>query len=146
VRLRDSHPHSLPQISLNYLATPEDVAAQVRAVRLGLQLFQAPTLAALIDQVLLPTPNLNSDVQLAAFVREHGKTEYHPTGTCCMGADPATSVVDLQLRLRGVTGVRIADASVFPCIPAGNTNAPTIMVAERAVDMILATFEEQKHA
>ncbi|MFS7191366.1 GMC family oxidoreductase [Serratia proteamaculans] len=146
VRLRDSHPHSLPQISLNYLAAPEDVAAQVRAVRLGLQLFQAPTLAALIDQVLLPTPNLNSDVQLAAFVREHGKTEYHPTGTCCMGADPATSVVDLQLRLRGVAGVRIADASVFPCIPAGNTNAPTIMVAERAVDLILATFEEQKHA
>ncbi len=146
VRLRDSNPLSLPKISLNYLATPEDVAAQVRAVRLGLQLLQTPTLAPLIDQVLLPTPDLNSDVQLAAFVREHGKTEYHPTGTCCMGADPATSVVDLQLRLRGITGVRIADASVFPQIPAGNTNAPTIMVAERAVDMILAAYQEQEHA
>lgn len=146
VRLRDGNPRSLPRISLNYMGTPEDVAAQVRAVRLGLQLFQAPALASLIDRVLLPAPNLNSDEQLASFVREHGKTEYHPTGTCRMGADPATSVVDLELRLRGLAGVRIADASIFPRIPAGNTNAPTIMVAERAVDLMLATSQEQEHA
>ncbi|MEH0868967.1 GMC family oxidoreductase [Serratia liquefaciens] len=146
VRLRDGNPRSLPRISLNYMGTPEDVAAQVRAVRLGLQLFQAPALASLIDQVLLPAPNLNSDEQLVSFVREHGKTEYHPTGTCRMGADPATSVVDLELRLRGLAGVRIADASIFPRIPAGNTNAPTIMVAERAVDLMLATSQEQEHA
>lgn len=146
VRLRDGNPRSLPRISLNYMGTQEDVAAQVRAVRLGLQLFQAPALASLIDQVLLPAPNLNSDEQLASFVREHGKTEYHPTGTCRMGADPATSVVDLELRLRGLAGVRIADASIFPRIPAGNTNAPTIMVAERAVDLMLATSQEQEHA
>ena len=146
VRLRDGNPRSLPRISLNYMGTAEDVAAQVRAVRLGLQLFQAPALASLIDRVLLPAPNLNSDEQLASFVREHGKTEYHPTGTCRMGADPATSVVDLELRLRGLAGVRIADASIFPRIPAGNTNAPTIMVAERAVDLMLATSQEQEHA
>lgn len=146
VRLRDSNPRSLPDIRLNYLAEEADVAAQIRAVRLGLRLFQAPALADVVERVLLPTPEQHSDEQLAEFVRQHGKTEYHPVGTCRMGAEPADSVVDLQLRLHGISGVRIADASVFPRIPAGNTNAPTIMVAERAVDMMLASLEEQDDA
>jgi choline dehydrogenase len=83
-----------------------------------------------------PGPGVTSDADIDAFVRTSGETIYHPVGTCRMGADDK-SVCDPQLRVRGVTGLRVCDTSIFPTLVSGNTNAPTIMVAEKGADMVL---------
>ena len=80
---------------------------------------------------------MHNDAQLSQWIRENADTIYHPVGTCRMGSDPL-AVVDAQLRVHGVPGLRVVDASVMPCVPSGNTNAPTIMLAEKAADLIKA--------
>jgi choline dehydrogenase len=85
---------------------------------------------------MMPGPHVRTDAEMDAFIRQKAETIYHPVGSCRMGAD-ARSVVDPELRVRGVAGLRVIDASVMPTLVGGNTNAPTIMVAEKAVDMIL---------
>jgi choline dehydrogenase-like flavoprotein len=136
VRLRSPDPAAPPVFRGNYLSHPEDVATLVRGVRFARRIVRAPSLAKLIVREILPgddTPD--NDAPLEAHVREYAKTVFHPVGTCRMGTGP-DSVVDPKLRVRLVEGLRVADASVMPEIVRGNTNAPTIMIAERAADFI----------
>lgn len=145
VMLRSSNPKDPPKIIGNLLHYPDDLAGQVRAVKAGLKLLETPALKAEIDQVFSPACNfaehaselLNSDLSLEQFVRETCKTVYHPVGSCRMGTDPCSSVVDLSLRVHGISNLRVIDSSVFPLIPSGNTNAPTIAVAEKAAHLVI---------
>ena len=137
LQIRSRDPFEPPEIHPNYLATAEDRHAMVVGLRLARQIAEAPALAAVIDTELLPGPGIMSDDELAAYARDHAWSVFHSCGTCRMGSDPARSVVDPKLRVHGIRGLRVADASIFPVIPSGNTNAPSIMVGEKAADLIL---------
>lgn len=140
VLLNSADPRDRVKLHANYLGHPEDLAASVRAVRAGLEFLQTEAMKPLVKEILMPSADYLKDQQsLEAFVRNFCKTVYHPVGTCRMGSDPQTSVTDLQLRVHGIAGLRVVDCSVFPRLPSGNTNAPTIMVAEKAVDLILGS-------
>jgi len=128
-------PARAPAIRPNYLSAPEDVRVQVAGLRAARAIFRAPSLAAFSAGETVPGPVIDSDAELEAFARAKGTTVYHPVGTCRMGEDPA-AVVDSRLRVRGIDGLRVADASIMPAITSGNTNAPTIMIGEKAAAMI----------
>jgi choline dehydrogenase len=131
-------PRVPPAIVPNYLADPRDVAVLAHGLRLARRWAATPPLADHVERAIRP-PDSVGDEALAAYCREVGSTLYHPVGTCRMGADTdPLAVVDPQLRVRGLSALRVVDASVMPAIPSGNTNAPTMMVAERAAAMILA--------
>ena len=136
VRLRSSVPSEPAQFQGNYLSNDEDVDVLVDAVRLARRILKSPSLARLVETELLPGADIADDrAALAEHVRSFAKTVYHPCGTCRMGTDPS-AVVDPQLRVRGIDGLRVADASIMPTLVRGNTNAPAIMIAERAADFI----------
>ncbi|MEM1314368.1 MAG: GMC family oxidoreductase N-terminal domain-containing protein [Pseudomonadota bacterium] len=137
VALRSADPFEAPRIQPNYLATDHDLQEAIRAARLVRRLSQAPSLAQVIDEEISPGPDLRTDAQFEAFIRDAAWTVFHPCGTCRIGRDPADSVVDPRLRVHGVPGLRVVDASVFPNVTSGNINAPVIMTAERAADLIL---------
>lgn len=121
-----------------FLAEQEDVDTLVRGLKLARRILRAPSMSKIISEELYPSPKADlSDQELVAFVRQYAKTVYHPVGTCKMGRDPM-AVVDPQLRVHGVRNLRVCDASVMPTLISGNTNAPTIMIAERCADFILA--------
>ncbi|HEX8067264.1 MAG TPA: GMC family oxidoreductase N-terminal domain-containing protein [Thermoleophilaceae bacterium] len=127
-------PTAKPLILHNYYEHPDDLAAAVAGVRLCREICETGPLA---DYIAEPynVPASDSDEDVAAYIRQNVQTLYHPVGTCRMGTDDA-SVVDPELRVRGVEGLRVVDASVMPTVPRGNTNAPTIALAERAADLI----------
>ncbi|MDB6164465.1 MAG: family oxidoreductase, partial [Xanthomonadaceae bacterium] len=127
-----------PRIQANYLSdtTGTDLAMMLECARLSRELFAQPAFDPYRGTPIQPERDDLSDDELIAYVRAKAETVYHPVGTCRMGSD-AASVVDSQLRVRGVDGLRVVDASVMPTLPGGNTNAPTIMIAERAADLIL---------
>src|SRR4051812_40852163 len=135
VALVSPDPTAKPLIVHNYLSDPEDMAAQVAGVRLCMELGRSEPFAPCAGAPL-HAPASDSDEDIAAYLRARVQTHYHPVGTCRMGVDEE-SVVDPELRVRGIDGLRVVDASVMPKIPRGNTNAPTIMVAEKAADLIL---------
>jgi choline dehydrogenase-like flavoprotein len=128
-------PHTFPLIDPNYLSDPYDLAMTVESVRLGRKIMGEDSLAPFLKQEHFPGTNVESQSELEDFVRAQARTGYHPVGTCRMGSDPR-SVVDTQLRVRGVDGLRVADNSVMPRIVSGNTNATAIMIGERASDFI----------
>jgi choline dehydrogenase-like flavoprotein len=130
VTLRTAHPDSKPRILHEYLATPEDRASMVAGLRLALEIAAQPALRAVAGAPLL-VPRSDSEQDLLAFARQATQTVYHPTSTCAIG-----SVVDSELRVLGVDGLRVVDTSVMPSAPRGNTNAPAMMVAEKAAAMI----------
>ncbi|KTB79597.1 hypothetical protein AO069_27070 [Pseudomonas syringae pv. syringae PD2774] len=136
VTLRSADPLDAPRIKLNLLDAKRDMERLIRAVRLARRVMGSAPVVDLITGECQPGPDVQSDEAIAHFIRSSVQTSYHPTGTCRMGSD-ATAVVDSQLRVNGVAGLRVVDASVFPTPIGGNTNAPTIMVAERAADLIL---------
>ena len=136
IALRSADPHAHPAIDPNYLADPADVASLVEGLKLGREIAAEASLDPFRSGELSPGADVTSDAGLARYVRETCETLYHPVGTCRMGPD-ADAVVDLELRVRGVDGLRVVDASVMPTIPNGNTNAPTMMLAERAADLML---------
>ncbi|MCR8717708.1 GMC family oxidoreductase N-terminal domain-containing protein [Pseudomonas syringae] len=136
VKLRSANPDDMPMVYGNYLSAQEDVDNLVKGIRLARKIMAAPALAKYLKEESLPGSSVsNSDEDLEAYVRARVSTALHPTGTCAMGTG-ANAVVDAQLRVHGLQGLRMADASIMPNIIRGNTAAPTIMIAERAADFI----------
>ncbi len=136
IGLKSPNPLDDPLIDPGYLSAPEDIETMVSAVKIGRQILSAPSMAAFSKTELVPGSSVQTDADIVADIRRRAETIYHPVGTCRMGRDPQ-SVVDPSLRVRGVQGLRVVDASVMPTLVAGNTNAPTMMIAERAAELIL---------
>ena len=136
VHIHCSDPRVHPKIHANYLNTDEDRRAMIAAVRRVRDIFNAPALDLYRDEEFKPGPAAQSDEQILEYIRAEAESVYHPVGTCKMGQDEQ-AVVDQRLRVRGVSGLRVADASIMPTITSGNTNAPTIMIAEKCADMLL---------
>ena len=132
-----SDPEVAPIIRPNALSTPEDRRDILEGVKLLRRLARQPALAEIIDAELAPGPQVQTDDELLADFAQRSGTVYHPVGTCRMGADPIASVVDARLRVHGLKGLRVADASIFPAIISGNTNAATMMVAAKGAAAIL---------
>lgn len=136
--LRSKDPQAPLKIHANYLAAPEDMEGCKRAVKFGLKVLGSEALQAVSKETLMPPAQVQHDeAALEEFVRNFCKTVYHPVGSCRMGKDTATSVTDLRLRVHGIKQLRVIDCSVMPEIPSGNTNAPTIMIAERGAAMVI---------
>ncbi|WP_417268515.1 GMC family oxidoreductase [Celeribacter baekdonensis] len=136
ITLASPDPRAAPVIDAGYLSHPEDVATLLSGLKIARSVMAASALAKHVASEVLPGATLQSDVALIADIRARSETIYHPVGTCRMGMDES-SVVDPQARVRGVSGLRVVDASIMPQIIAGNTNAPTMMIAENVADMIL---------
>jgi choline dehydrogenase len=136
LRIKSADPIVPPEIRINYLATETDRAAFVEGIKMLRRILAAPALKPFVVGEVEPGPKIASDEEILNFCRQRGSTVYHPTSTCRMGNDPL-AVVDQRLRVRGIEGLRVVDASIMPDLMSGNTNAPTIMIAEKASDMIL---------
>jgi choline dehydrogenase len=135
VRIRSADPLAPPAILFNYLQDPRDREDLRRSVHLTREILAQPALSPYRGEEIFPGPSVKTDAEIDAAVRRGVETCYHPVGTCRMGVD-AAAVVDGQCRVQGVSGLRVVDASIMPAIVSGNTNAPTIMMAEKASDMI----------
>jgi choline dehydrogenase len=135
VMARSSNPFESPAIRPNYLSAPADLRAILAGMRRVRDIFSQPSIARHCVAETLPGSDARTDGEIASVVRKTGTTIYHPVGTCKMGVD-AMAVVDSRLRVRGIEGLRIVDASVMPKVTTGNTNAPTMMIAEKAAVMI----------
>lgn len=136
VQLAGPDPTAAPKIEMRFLETDYERRAMLKAVAIGRGIAAQKALAPLIVEEVLPGADVRTDDDVLADIRARGIANYHPVGTCRMGSDPS-AVVDPRLRVNGVGGLRVVDASIMPQIPCGNTNAPTIMIAEKAADMIL---------
>jgi choline dehydrogenase len=136
LKIRSADPSVPPEIRINYLATETDRTAFIDGIGILRKILAAPALKPYCTDEVYPGKNVTSDEELLDFCRKTGSTVYHPTSTCRMGNDPL-AVVDQRLKVRGIEGLRVVDASVMPDLMSGNTNAPTIMIAEKASDMIL---------
>ena len=138
VSLRSADPKDAPRILFNYMSHPDDWDEFRTAIRLTREIFATEPMAGFVDHEIQPGAKAQSDAALDAVIREHAESAYHPCGTARMGrADDPWAVVDAQTRVIGVEGLRLADSSIFPQIPNGNLNAPSIMVGEKAADHIL---------
>ena len=139
ISLRDRNPDSAPLIQPNYLSTAEDRATAVAGLKFTREIMAAPALAPFAPHELKPGAHLITDDDLAQAAGDLGTTIFHPVGTCKMGKD-SMAVVDDQLRVRGVHRLRVVDASIMPTITSGNTNAPTVMIAEKGADFIRKNY------
>jgi choline dehydrogenase len=137
VRLRSPDPMAKPLVCHSFLNAPQDLDAMIQAISTMRTIFAQPAITPYIVEEIAPGPGCENEADIEAFIRAAGGPNIHAVGTCRMGGDPA-SVVDPELRVRGVAGLRVADCSIMPFVPAGNTNAPAIMVGEKASQMILA--------
>ena len=138
VQITSNRPEADPSILFNYLQHEDDIAAWRQCIRLTREIIAQPAMDAFRDDELQPGLEVQTDDEIDAWVREHIESAYHPCGTTRMGSkDDAASVVDPQCRVIGLDGLRVVDASIFPTVPYGNINAPVIMAAEKASDMIL---------
>jgi choline dehydrogenase-like flavoprotein len=137
VRLQSCNPAQAPEIDPNFLAEPEDLEAMVAGFKLTRRLLDTPVLKAMRLKDMF-TDGIKTDNEIRAILRKRADTIYHPVGTCKMGVGDPLAVVDPTLKVHGIGGLRVVDASIMPVIPGGNTNAPTIMIGEKAADMIRA--------
>jgi len=137
VTLASRDPMALPLVDPNFLADPDDMARMVRGFKRTREILMQPALAKFGAKELAASASARSDAEIGQFIRQYADTIYHPVGTCRMGPG-ATDVVDAQLRVHGLAGLRVVDASIMPRIVSGNTNAPTVMIAENAVDLLRA--------
>jgi choline dehydrogenase len=136
LRIRSADPAAAPEIRINYLATETDRRANIEGIKILRKILAAAALKPYVVDEAYPGSKVTSDDDILAYCRQTGSTVYHPTSTCRMGSD-ALAVVDQRLRVRGLEGLRVVDASIMPDLISGNTNAPVIMIAEKASDMIL---------
>jgi choline dehydrogenase len=136
VRLRSADPREHPIIEPNYMSSAEDWQEFRAGVRLTREIFAQSAFDPFRGAELAPGAGATSDAEIDAFLRKHVESAYHPCGTCKMGTD-AMAVVDAECRVHGLEGLRVVDASIMPSIPSGNLNAPTIMIGEKAADLIL---------
>ena len=137
VRLDSSDPFADPRIDPRFFSHADDMKQNVAALKIGREIVHAPSFRSLHDGEVFPGPQCRTDAEFAEYVRSTAKTDFHPVGTCRMG-DDEDAVVDQQLRVKGIERLRVADASIMPYIVSGNTNAPSIMIGERAASMISA--------
>ncbi len=138
VTLRSSDPQDAPKILFNYMSTEQDWVDFRTCLRLTREIFEQPAFEPFVKSEIQPGAGVQSDDELDDFIREHAESAYHPCGSCRMGrADDLMAVVDPELRVIGVQGLRVADSSVFPRVTNGNLNGPSIMVGEKAADHIL---------
>ena len=142
IALAGPDPRRPARIHANYLATETDRRCMVEGVKLGRRLAATRAMAPWVSEELAPGAEAATDEEVLAWIRRFGGTIYHPCGTCRMGGDPA-SVVDPELRVRGIEGLRVADASIMPTVVSGNTNAPAIMIGEKCADMVRAAARER---
>ncbi len=138
IEIRSPDPLAAPRIEPNSLSDPRDLDELLAGARLLRRLAAMPALAAVIAEEMRPGPRVDGDDAMTEDIRRRASSVFHPVSTCRMGVDPHASVVDARLRVHGVTGLRVIDASVFPGLTSGNTNAPVLMVAERGADLVLA--------
>lgn len=143
IRLQSNHPADHPLIDPKYLTHPDDIKVMIDGIKLARTLLAAPSFASFEGKERHPGEDAQSDEDLTEFLRERAETIYHPIGTCKMGkeSDPM-AVVNNKLKVFGIHNLRVVDASVMPSLVGGNTNAPTIMIAERAVDFIKAELHQ----
>lgn len=134
--LRSANPQDAPRVQLNVFADRSDFETAIRGIRAARKIYSTLPQATFVGRELRPGAELKSDAELEAYIRDVAQVTQHPVGTCSMGAGP-DAVVDPQLRVRGIEGLRVADASIMPTVPGGNTNAAVIMVAEKASDLML---------
>jgi choline dehydrogenase len=136
VTLKSANPLDKPLITFNYLQHPEDLSEMLNGVKKARELILQPAFDEFRGIELIPGPKVQSDAQIIEFIKSAAETDYHPSCSCAMGNDDM-SVVDDQMKVRGIERLRVVDASVMPQIISGNLNAPTQMIAARAADMIL---------
>ncbi|MEM7099951.1 MAG: GMC family oxidoreductase N-terminal domain-containing protein [Pseudomonadota bacterium] len=140
IRIQNSDPYTAPEIQMNYLSTPEDLEVAVKSLMFTRKIMAAPALQPFEPQELKPGTGAQSPAELEQAARDLGTTIFHPVGTCKMGHDPSAVVSD-RLQVHGVDGLRVIDASVMPNITSGNTNAPTVMIAEQGADFIKQDYQ-----
>ena len=136
IHIKSPDPFVHPAIRPNFLATETDRQTLIGGMRIARTITAAPALSRYVEAEHLPGPDCESDEELLDYARRTGATLYHPVGTCKMGNDPM-AVVDDQLRVHGLANLRVIDASIMPRLTSGNTNAPTIMIAEKGADHLL---------
>jgi choline dehydrogenase len=144
ITIKSNDPRQSPAIAANYLSEAEDLEMMLECVRLSREVLQQPAFRPFRAHEIFPGADINDRTGLIEFIRAKAETIYHPVGTCRMGSDPH-AVVDARLRVRGVEGLRVIDASIMPTLVGGNTNAPTIMIAEKAADDILSGAESRSN-
>ena len=136
IRLSDNKADTPPRIDPRYFAHPEDRRVAIKGLNLSREILAQPAMRAYTGEEVFPGLSVRSDEALLSYINQRAKTVCHPVGTCKMG-DDEMAVVDPQLRVRGVRNLRVVDASIMPNLISGNTNAPSIMIGEKAADMIL---------
>ena len=141
VRIKSKDPLAAPAMQANYLSTEYDRCMMIAGARMARALTATPSFSPYVLEEYQPGPSVQSDEAILDAVRDTGASGYHPVGTCRMGRD-AGAVVDPRLRVHGVQGLRVVDASVMPTLVSGNTNAATIMIAEKAADMVREDAEK----
>lgn len=135
--IRSKDPREYPRIVANALSTDADVEEMLAAVKFVRRIASMPAMSEFIVEEILPGPSITSDADLIQDFRRRSGTVYHPVSTCRMGPEATRAVVDARLRVHGLQGLRVIDASIFPEIITGNTNAPTIMVGWKGAEMVL---------
>lgn len=135
IHIRSADPKEQPAIRFNFLSDPIDRDTMIEGFKMMRRIVDAPPMAAFRGEEYSPGTDLDGDQAIEQWIRDHSETAYHPIGTCRMGPAPG-AVVDDKLKVHGLEGLRVADASIFPTMPSGNTNAPSIMVGEKCADMI----------
>jgi choline dehydrogenase len=136
IHITSADPGQPPAINFNFLSSPPDAELTVKAIRIARAIMTAPAMAPLQVSEVAPGRDRTTDDEIIDWVKSAAEPTYHPVGTCKMGADPM-AVVDARLRVHGIDGLRVADASIMPTLTSGNTNAPSIMIGEKAADMVL---------
>jgi choline dehydrogenase len=145
IHIKSANAGQPPAIRFNFLAESIDRECLLATMRITRRLMEAPAMAWLGPEEAAPGAKAQTDAELLDFVARNAETTYHPIGTCKMGSDPM-AVVDDQLRVHGIAGLRVADASIMPTLTSGNTNAPSIMIGEKAARMVLEAAEQRAAA